>query len=348
MSSNGARITLVARGVQDVYLMGEPNSTFFKQTYKRHTNFSMAVITQIIEGAVSGGGRSTIDIGRNADLLSYIYLYQTNDIGEQSVKYIDKVQLTVGGQVICEMTQGELFIWEAFMANSQTKMESGLSGPYNRCVQALHFWFCDSWGSSLPLCALQNTSVKLNIFWKAGAEDFNWVCRANYIFLDNMERKKFVEAPKLEYLIHQWQRTSPILLTETRVPLEFNNPVLSLFLTGVDYTTSINMFKSMKIVANGNEIASGRMIDFAKSGFWHASNAGLALTRMMIPFCLNVASCNPSGSVNFSRLDEVTLVFEDGNPLVATTTYDLDNIVHAVSWNVFKIEKGMGGLNFSS
>ena len=352
MSSNGARITLVAKGVQDVYLMGEPNSTYFKQVYQRHTNFAMATINQVIEGAVSGGSKSVVDFDRIADLLSYIYIYQTSDKDVQTIDNIDKVELYIGGQLIVDMDQGELFIWDAFMAPTSSKLDGGLAGPFNRCVQALHFWFCDNWGASLPLCAMSNTTVKMHIHWKASASSYNWVCKANYIFLDNDERRKFTQAPKLEYLIHQWQRTPPLTNTTLRVPLEFNHPILSLFLTGIDYTTGTgsnnNMFKRVKILANGNDLFNGRLIEFTKAAYWHASHAGIALTRAMFPFCIDIGSCNPSGSCNFSRLDDVTFVFEDGFPLTGTPTYDLDNIVHAVNWNVLKIQNGMAGLAYAN
>jgi hypothetical protein len=250
------------------------------------------------------------------------------------------------------MDQGEMFIWDAMMAPTATKLDGGLAGPFNRCVQALHFWFCDNYGSSLPLCAMGNTSVKMYIHWKGSAASYNWVCKANYIFLDNDERRKFTQAPKLEYLIHQWQRTPELTSSTLRVPLEFNHPILSLFLTGIDYTTgagsSNNVFKRVKILANGNELFNGRLIEFCKAPYWHASNSSLALTRAMFPFCIDAGSCNPSGSCNFSRLDDVTFVFEDGFPLTGTPSYDLDNIIHAVNWNVLKIQNGMAGLAYAN
>ena len=258
----------------------------------------------------------------------------------------------VGGQTIVEMTQAEMFIWDAFMATTSTKLDGGLAGPFNRCVQALHFWFCDNWGASLPLCALGNSSVKMQIYWKGSASSYNWVCKANYIFLDNDERRKFSQAPKLEYLIQQWQRTVQMDSSVTRITLDFNHPIIAMFLTGIDYTAGAgannNVYKKVKVLANGNELFSGRLIEFIKAPFWHAAHSSLALTRAMFPFCLDAASCNPSGSCNFSRLDDVTFVFEDGYPLTASPSYDLDNRIHAVNWNVLKITKGMGGLSFAN
>ena len=42
----GAILELVARGEQDIHLIGNPSITFFKTIYKKHTNFSMETIEQ--------------------------------------------------------------------------------------------------------------------------------------------------------------------------------------------------------------------------------------------------------------------------------------------------------------
>ena len=48
----GGLMQLVAYGAQDIYLTGNPQITFFKDVYRRHTNFSMEYIQQIINGTV--------------------------------------------------------------------------------------------------------------------------------------------------------------------------------------------------------------------------------------------------------------------------------------------------------
>ena len=64
---------LVAYGAQDIYLTGNPQITFFKVVYRRHTNFSMETIQQTIQGssqcAVGGGTSGTVTISRNGDLV---------------------------------------------------------------------------------------------------------------------------------------------------------------------------------------------------------------------------------------------------------------------------------------
>ena len=60
---------LVAYGAQDIYLTGNPQITFFKVVYRRHTNFSMESIQQTFNGTDDFGGSVTATISRNGDLV---------------------------------------------------------------------------------------------------------------------------------------------------------------------------------------------------------------------------------------------------------------------------------------
>ncbi len=46
----GGLIQLIAVGEQDQFLTGDPEITFFKSVYKRHSNFAMEVKSQIFSG----------------------------------------------------------------------------------------------------------------------------------------------------------------------------------------------------------------------------------------------------------------------------------------------------------
>ena len=71
---------LVAYGAQDIYLTGNPQITFFKVVYRRHTNFSMETIQQTISGTSTLGtseSDGTVTISRNGDLVSKIFVSST-------------------------------------------------------------------------------------------------------------------------------------------------------------------------------------------------------------------------------------------------------------------------------
>lgn len=68
---------LVAYGAQDVYLVGNPQITFWKVTYRRYTNFAMESIEQTFNGQADFGRRVTCTISRNGDLAYRTYLQIT-------------------------------------------------------------------------------------------------------------------------------------------------------------------------------------------------------------------------------------------------------------------------------
>ena len=67
---------LVAYGAQDIYLTGNPQITFFKVVYRRHTNFSMECIRQDFTGGSGNlvGKKVTSTIQRNGDLINGMHL----------------------------------------------------------------------------------------------------------------------------------------------------------------------------------------------------------------------------------------------------------------------------------
>ena len=57
----GGLLQLVAYGAQDIYLTGNPQITFFKVIYRRHTNFSMECVQQSISGPSTISATTTQD-----------------------------------------------------------------------------------------------------------------------------------------------------------------------------------------------------------------------------------------------------------------------------------------------
>jgi len=99
---------LVAYGAQDIYLTGNPQITFFKVVYRRHTNFSMELIEQTINGTVAASARLTSTISRNGDLVHRMYVNYNPAatlVGNPSFSYpsftlLKEVEVEIGGQKI--------------------------------------------------------------------------------------------------------------------------------------------------------------------------------------------------------------------------------------------------------
>ena len=123
----GGLMQLVAYGAQDVYLTGNPQITFWKVTYRRHTNFAMESIEQTFNGQADFGRRVTCTISRNGDLAYRTYLQVTlPEIGQSLVssgsvyarwldfpghQLIENVEVEIGGQRIEKQYGDWMHIW---------------------------------------------------------------------------------------------------------------------------------------------------------------------------------------------------------------------------------------------
>ena len=192
---------LVAYGAQDVYLTGNPQITFFKVVYKRHTNFSMEPIEQTFSGNAGFNKKVSAHVTRNGDLITKMYLRVeipevcvNRDLSEEERKciqfawvrrlghaLIDSVELEIGGSRIDKQYGNWFTIW--YELTHETGHEDGyakmigdvpelveLSNPdeggrikdrYTLYVP-LQFWFCRNNGLALPLIALQYHEVRVH------------------------------------------------------------------------------------------------------------------------------------------------------------------------------------------
>ena len=105
----GGLMQLVAYGAQDIYLTGNPQITFFKVVYRRHTNFSMESIEQTFNGTADFGNDVSATISRNGDLLYRMYLEHelaTNAsqecelVANYGSRLMKECELEIGGQRI--------------------------------------------------------------------------------------------------------------------------------------------------------------------------------------------------------------------------------------------------------
>ena len=191
----GGLLQLVAYGAQDVYLTGNPQITFFKVAYRRHTNFALEAIEQTFNGSSSFGSRVTCQITRNGDLINRVYFVGTikntsaaassDNINNNCIalvpyfglKLLKTIELEIGGQRIDKHYSEWLYIWnELSLPQGKRDGYKLMVGgdKYNRSIVLnaqesysvyvpLEFWFCRNIGLALPLIALQYHEVKINI-----------------------------------------------------------------------------------------------------------------------------------------------------------------------------------------
>ena len=348
---------LVAMGAQDVYLTGNPQITFFKVVYRRHTNFSKEAIAQQWNGA---GDTKTCTLSRNGDLVQEIYL--TAATGETlTLDDIKSVEVEIGGQKIDKHYNAWLDIYdELFEENADLK--AALSGSASDGFIPLRFWFNRNPGLALPLIALQYHEVKIVAEFGSTDGAHCGGLLVNYVYLDTDERRRFAQVSH-EYLIEQVQHTGveSIANTDTSksITLTFNHPVKALFWNGMAKAYNA------KIQLNGHDRAAEQKalyyvgVQPYECGLRHAGNVngrkdstGAAMTAFaidhtnagMYSFCLKPAEHQPSGTCNFSRIDNARLVVSG---MVSGGSASSLNIF-AMNYNVLRIMSGMGGLAYSN
>jgi hypothetical protein len=200
----GGLIQLVACGAQDAYLSGNPQITFWKGLFKRHTNFAMEPFRINFSGQPNWGTKQSAIIGRHADLLYSTYveivlprlgtdgqIFTWNNaesrLGYNLIKY---AELEIGGQQIDRLYGEWMFLWDtltfdfnksltakqmigydsssgAITLNAPTQCNSGNGRPSlpNVFYIPLAFFYTRNPGAALPLIALQYHEVKINILW---------------------------------------------------------------------------------------------------------------------------------------------------------------------------------------
>ena len=183
------------------------------------------------------------------------------------------------------------------------------------------------------------------------------------------ERTKFAKAQNHEYLIEQFQTLNGFQLAQSlinaNVRLFFNHNIKELYWTYrtnvatsyndynnyanvTNYGTSneliIAPFNEMNLRFNGND----RFEKLAETFFrlyqpYKHHSSGTNDYIYMYSFALTPEDTQPSGTCNFSKLDNITLNLDCS----ASIPSGIIN-VYAINYNILRIQNGMSGLLFSS
>jgi hypothetical protein len=129
--------------------------------------------------------------------------------------------------------------------------------------------------------------------------------------------------------------------------LNFNHPMK--YLVAANAMTAVGAAPDkMKLQINGTDVTDAKTVipHFTSAPIYYHTSAGVVSSAtkttdnlMLIPFCLDTAKVQPTGSLNFSRLDSARLVSDKTS---------FANTIYAVNYNILRIENGMGGLMYSN
>ena len=288
----GGIMQLVAYGAQDIYLTGNPQITFFKIVYRRHTNFSMETIKQNISGQSFIGidninNKATVTISRNGDLVTGVYVLakQTdtnNSVGICGDNLVEDVEIEIGGQRIDKHYKEWNQIWDELTTPvSKSNGYKYMTGGFNNSFVSggdtkqemvrypLKFWFCRNPGLALPLIALQYHEIQLKFTWGVGlyesTKDDNLTRSstsltaqhtvevwADYVYLDTDERRRFSQVSH-EYLIEQVQIQKEKDVSSESFKLNLEHPIKEIIWTTPQNPTDPITDQKIKLSINGHD-----------------------------------------------------------------------------------------------
>jgi hypothetical protein len=171
----GGLLQLVAYGAQDAYLTGNPQITFWKAMFKRHTNFAMEPFRINFSGQAAWGTKQTAIIGRHADLLFSTYLQvelpyfghdgktpyaYNNDQGALGLNLIKYTELDIGGQIIDRLYSEWMWVWGS-LTKDQTQTTKWLDLLGGNAISGS----TASLVKYLPGCAKDGRQYSPNIFY---------------------------------------------------------------------------------------------------------------------------------------------------------------------------------------
>lgn len=403
MTIGGLRQLSIGKGKQDSVLTFHPQMTFFKQKYKRHTNFAIEPISIEFSSKFDFGLNTKVKIPKKGDFImncvvaftlpalsipaGSTYIGWTNSIGHTLLR---EIELRIGGIVI-DKQYGHLMEIQDEIETPGAKRaaQNSLIGRYETVAELetnatgqttyyvpLKFWFCKDIQNALPLIALQYHNIELIFKLRPFSECITFdgangpssipeILSASlyidYIYVDNFERRYFAQKDH-NYLIQQVQfsgkKSYLANATQARIDIDFNHCVKELHFVFVeDDSESNNDWFNFSRRSDGlNQMASATLLIDGIERFERMNEKYFRLlepyeshTRVSRKYIYTLSFSKypellqPSGTLNFSRLDHAELfaLMTSGNS--ATNLY-----LYGISYNNLIISHGMINILFSS
>ena len=376
---SAALVDLVSKGAQDVYITGDPEVSFFRQNFRRHTNFAIKPERVDYIGQFNAGAEVTIPIKSKGDLLSYVWIEATDiqtALGNSGLfatgQSATEFTLLIGGQQVCKLDS--LFIQgvhnvlyndtsakascavttSVASANAKSAIGARVGSDYF----VIPFFFSEDWTKALPLVAMQYHEVEIRIKCRSGLGSLGATPKvyANYVYLDTEERNRLINTEQ-EILITQTQHQIMDTSSSGTVDVDltyFNHPskAIHLISSAADGTAWDNelKFDSATLYINGQPLFEDLSDTYHHNVVpeMHCTvlPSGVidSVPLFTWPFCIKLNGSQPSGSLNFSRVDNSKLVLK--NLTVAGSPSMLR--VYTVNYNILRVKNGLAGVAFGN
>lgn len=391
-------------GDQDAYLTVSPEVSYWKHQYRRYSAFQLDTVEcSSVGGSAAFGKQYIVEILRSGDLLTGAHLEidlpavtakagenvsWPRDVGHAA---IDNLIFEIGTTQIDKQYGQYMALWDQLtlpagkeighaqlIGNTTELTTPAPTLPATTLLVPLQFWWCRTRSLALPLLNLYQSIVRLKINFRKADEVLIGQATstpqladvrvyAEYVFLDEAERKDFLAQPEIEMLIDvlQVDQSSTSGSLTQKVDLKsFNHPVGEMLWTVQPTANTANGANRWTDFSNsGSTVASayegGHTITdatFSLNGQERLSKRGAVYWGTYVPYrfhshtpstgvynhswSLNPESPQPSGTQNFSRVEQATLT------LGLASTQPADITVYGRTLNILKIKGGGGSIYF--
>ena len=227
-SENVQAAQLIAEGPQDIWLTGDPQTSFFRSMYRRHVSYGMSVEKFNFNG-------DTVRFDRRGDLLGACYLTASDPVTNVQLSTFPisgfaRVDLFIGGQLVdSQDTTFSSQVWP--VTEATTWSERNVPSSF----YPLHFFFCKDWSRAFPLVALEYHDLEVKI--RDASSSYTFTLWAHMIHLSDQERAWYKRQPH-RFLITQTQTA--------RIDLQrdwgrFGGPIKYLAWPSVNYTYTVTV-----------------------------------------------------------------------------------------------------------
>jgi hypothetical protein len=362
---------------QDSFILSQdPRANFFEYAYMKYTNFASEIIKIPTNEKLTWGKKTHAVIPKGGHLLSNLYLSlevpALEVIDGEWVGWSDtlgyaifnKLELEIGGIIVESLEPQFMDIYDELSrgkenigGNKMILKSDSYIATHSNAVRTqtlmipLPFFFSKQYNLSLPLVALTNPEIRVNMEFKqfdkcvhydgntqpAFVDIIDANIYAEYFYLDESILENF-EQKTHNFIVDSVQYNgiesiAPGLGTHSSL-LRFNHLVRELAFVLVDansienndhfnysrYSDESALLKSANMyIVNSSRFTDDLPETYLRTVFPYKQHSVVPNKHIYImPFCLDSESNQPTGALNFSRLDNVSLHLKmaSGNPEV--------------------------------
>jgi hypothetical protein len=260
------RLRLAATGVQDQWLTGDPQFSYFLMNFRRHTKFAIDYVESQFDGDIDFGKTIISRVPNDkGDLVSNMTIKVTlddpvpnDDNWSPSIisHLVESAELLIGGQTVEKITGEYIYMHQQlhntdddinqtlYFLNGHSNVLTYTAGTEYTYFMDLPFYFYRNPSLAIPTCALTKQLVEVKIKLRSLPELINGGASAGvtanikkfsldneFVFLTDNERNFMMSRP-LDYIITQVQMSKFVMNVGENtksVMLNFSHPVRELF-----------------------------------------------------------------------------------------------------------------------